>query len=202
MLDQIAGWAAPAATMVAAVMTASNLGARVTGWGFIVFTVGSLAWCAVALTSGQSNLLWTNGLLVAVNLLGVWRWLGRQARYDEGAAAAAEASRAPSRSTLTPLSGMAGANVIGRNGIVLGQVVDAMIRCEDGAIAYLVISDGGLGGVGETLYALDATEAELRADGVGVRLDATALRRREPLNKTGWPSALSPAHLGAPGSPC
>lgn len=68
-------------------------------------------------------------------------------------------------------------------------------------VAYLVISDGGLGGVGETLYALDATEAELRADDVGVRLDATALRRREPLNKTGWPSALSPAHLGARGSP-
>ena len=60
---------APAATMIAAVMTASNLGARVTGWGFVVFTVGSIAWCLVALTSGQANLLWTNGFLILVNVL-------------------------------------------------------------------------------------------------------------------------------------
>lgn len=196
MLEQIAGWAAPAATMVAAVMTASNLGARVTGWGFIVFTVGSLAWCVVALTTDQSNLLWTNGLLVLVNLLGVWRWLGRQARYDDGAASAAAASRAPSRTTLTPLSRVIGASVTGRDATALGQVVDAMVRCEDGAIAYLVVTDGGLGGVGETLYALDASETDLQADGVAVRLDAADLRRRQPLDKDGWPSVLSPAHLG------
>jgi hypothetical protein len=33
-LTAMAGWVAPAATMIAAMMTAANLGARVIGWGF------------------------------------------------------------------------------------------------------------------------------------------------------------------------
>ena len=43
-LGDIAGWIAPIATAIAAIMTASNLGTRVTGWGFVVFAVGSIAW--------------------------------------------------------------------------------------------------------------------------------------------------------------
>src|SRR6202007_1871385 len=81
---ETAGWLAPAATMIAAMMTAANLGARVTGWGFVVFTVGSIGWCAIALSTGQQNLLWTNGFLTLVNGVGIWRWLGRKARYEAG----------------------------------------------------------------------------------------------------------------------
>jgi hypothetical protein len=40
-MNDIAAWIAPAATVIAAVMTAANLGARITDWGFVVFTVGS-----------------------------------------------------------------------------------------------------------------------------------------------------------------
>jgi hypothetical protein len=97
MLDP-AGWIAPAATMIAAIMTAANLGARVTGWGFAVFSVGALAWVIVGATTGQHNLLWSNAFLLLVDLIGVWRWLGRRARYDEAAEAASArsaASRAP-----------------------------------------------------------------------------------------------------------
>ena len=43
-MEEILNWIAPAATILAALMTASNLGARITGVGFIVFTVGSLCW--------------------------------------------------------------------------------------------------------------------------------------------------------------
>ncbi len=43
-MESIATWLAPIATTIAALMTASNLGTRITGWGFVVFTVGSLAW--------------------------------------------------------------------------------------------------------------------------------------------------------------
>lgn len=39
MIADLAGWAAPAATMIAAMMTAFNFGARITGWGFVAFTV-------------------------------------------------------------------------------------------------------------------------------------------------------------------
>ena len=50
-MEEAAGWIAPAATMIAAMMTASNLGARVTGWGFAVFLLGSICWAIVALAS-------------------------------------------------------------------------------------------------------------------------------------------------------
>ena len=45
-MESIAGWVAPVATTIAALMTASNLGSRITGYGFIVFTVGyaSIGW--------------------------------------------------------------------------------------------------------------------------------------------------------------
>jgi hypothetical protein len=93
-LENIAGWVAPAATMIAAMMTAMNLGARVTGWGFVVFTLGSICWTIVGLTSGQTNLIAANVFLTLVNLLGIWRWLGRQSAYEDGAKAATDASRA------------------------------------------------------------------------------------------------------------
>lgn len=194
MIDQIAGWTAPAATMLAAVMTASNLGARVTGWGFVVFLVGSVAWCVVALTSSQSNLLWTNGFLVAVNILGVWRWLGRQARFEDGASAAADASQAGEMAAVEPLSGVIGQEVTGAAGEPLGRVVEALLGCDDKQIAYYVVSDGGVGGVGETLRGLDASEADGIAGGVRARLSADAFRARRPLEKDKWPPRLSPSH--------
>ena len=84
-LEAGAQWIAPGATMIAAMMTAANLGARVTGWGFAIFSVGAIAWVIVALASGQHNLLLSNAFLLIVDLVGVWRWLGRRARYDKGA---------------------------------------------------------------------------------------------------------------------
>ena len=43
-MDQTVSWIATAATIIAACFTASNLGSRVTGIGFIIFTIGSIAW--------------------------------------------------------------------------------------------------------------------------------------------------------------
>ena len=40
----------------------------------------------------QPALVWTNGVLTLLNIFGVWRWLGRQARVEEGARAASDAS--------------------------------------------------------------------------------------------------------------
>ena len=76
-MEEAAGWIAPIATMIAAMMTAANLGVRLTGWGFVVFTFGSIAWTTVGLTSGQTNLVASNGFLTIVNLVGIWRWLGQ-----------------------------------------------------------------------------------------------------------------------------
>jgi len=92
VMEQVAGWVAPLATTLAAVMVAANLGARLTGYGFIVFGVGSVAWMIIGAVTGQANLLWQNAVLLAINALGVWRWLGLRARYDKGAAAATRAT--------------------------------------------------------------------------------------------------------------
>ena len=95
-MDQIAQIVAPVATTIAALMVAANLGSRVTGFGFIMFSVGSVAWAVVGLSSGQSGLLWQNVVLVVVNMIGVWRWLGLRARYERGAAVATRTSASES----------------------------------------------------------------------------------------------------------
>ena len=94
--------------MIAAMMTAANLGARVTGWGFVVFTAGSIAWSIVGISSGQTNLVATNGFLTLVNLVGVWRWLGRQRAYEDGGKSATQASRRSAYPTLFTATGVAG----------------------------------------------------------------------------------------------
>lgn len=63
-MPDVAAWIASAATMIAAMMTAANLGTKITGWGFVVFTVGSVAWAAVGLTTEQPSLAITNGFLL------------------------------------------------------------------------------------------------------------------------------------------
>ena len=69
-MESIASWVAPIATTIAALMTASNLGSRVTGYGFVVFTIGSIAWAALGIATGQPNLLWQNVILTGLNLFG------------------------------------------------------------------------------------------------------------------------------------
>lgn len=115
-LTDIAEWLAPIATMVAAMMTTINLGARVTGWGFVVFTIGSVAWTTVGLSSGQVSLIAANGFLTFVNLVGIWRWLGRQSAYEDGARSAKAASRRASSPTLFTATGIAGMPVLDGDG--------------------------------------------------------------------------------------
>ena len=84
-METAANWVAPIATTIAAVMVAANLGSRFTGWGFVVFTIGSLGWIAIGALTDQPNLLWQNVFLFVVNVIGIWRWLGLRARDEKGA---------------------------------------------------------------------------------------------------------------------
>lgn len=190
-LADIAGWVALAATCVAAIMTASNLGARITGLGFVVFTVGSISWITVAIAKGDSaQLLYSNVFLTGVNLLGIWRWLGRQARYEQGGKVATQRSAAARVPTLFPVGALAGATVTGRNGESLGTVVEAMMRCQGSALAYVVVSEGGVAGVGERLHALDPRELRFSEHGVASDLTPDDLARRPALPPDAWPEAL------------
>lgn len=186
-MGEIAGWIAPIATMIAACVTAANLGARVTGWGFVIFTFGSVAWTAYGYATDQPNLLWQNLALTAVNLFGIWRWLIRRARFDDWARAAAEKSELRSSATLFPVSRLSDAAVAGAGGVTLGTTIDAMASCEDGRIAYLVVSAGQTGALGATLHVLPWTQVRVTPDKVESLLDADAFGRLELADASRWP---------------
>jgi sporulation protein YlmC with PRC-barrel domain len=176
-VETLVGWIAPAATMIAAMMTAANLGARFTGWGFVVFTVGSIAWSVVGLTSGQTNLLATNAFLTLVNVVGVWRWLGREARYQDDAAAVAEQTERSAKPSLSPLGALTGENVRDASGDIVGQIVDVLIDRDDGRVGALLVRRGGVGGIGERVVLLKRENFSMDARGVASRLDDAALDR-------------------------
>lgn len=193
---ELAGWIAPAATMIAAMMTAANLGTRVTGWGFVLFSVGAVAWVIVALGSGQQNLLLSNAFLLVIDLVGIWRWLGRQARYEAGAEAAVDASVAKPAPDLFALGTLAGRAVHAPDGTIMGHVIEAMAQCDNGAIGYLVVGQGGVGGVGERLYALGWDEIAPAGDRFDSRLSLDALAHRPQLDPKHWPGTAEEAGVG------
>jgi hypothetical protein len=186
MADTIS-WAATAATVLAALMTASNLGTRVTGYGFAVFTAGALCWLAVGAMTHQPALLWTNAVLLVVDVFGIWRWLGRQARVEQGARAAAEASAASPAETLFPVSLMARAPVVAQ-GIEVGRCVDAMAGCASGELSYVVVSQGGVAAVGETLRRLPWGSARVEGERLVATLGQAEFERLEELPRDQWPA--------------
>jgi hypothetical protein len=192
-MGDVAGWLAPAATMIAAMMTAANLGARVTGWGFVVFCIGSIGWVVVALATGQQNLLLTNAFLLIVNCVGVWRWLGRQARYEDGGRKAAEKSARRPVPTLVSAAALAGAPVKGGDGAALGTVVDAMLRSDGSGIAYVVVSDRAGAGLAETLRALPPEAFSFTDGEARTVISESAFRRLPPIPSDHWPETAPAA---------
>src|SRR5689334_4800697 len=127
-------WVATVASIVAASMTAANLGSRITGYGFCVFLVGSLSWLVAGVMTGQSALTWTNIVLTVLNMFGMWRWLGRQTKVEEGARAASRASEHTPGETLFPISLLSRAAVVAGE-VELGHCVDAMAGCSSGRLS-------------------------------------------------------------------
>lgn len=185
MADSIS-WFATIATIVAASMTAANLGSRITGYGFAVFLVGSLAWLATGLMTGQPALVWTNAVLTALNIFGIWRWLGRQASVEEGGKAAAEASAKTPGEALFPISLLSRA-VVRTDSEAAGNCIDALAGCRSGRIDYLVVSEGGVAGVGETLRRVPWQVARVEGDDVVMELSAEQFARLEVLQRDRWP---------------
>ena len=186
-MENSLSWVATIATIAAASITASNLGARITGYGFIVFTVGSIAWFGLGLATGQPALVWTNAVLTFLNLFGIWRWLGRQAAVEDGSRAAARTSEATPGESLFPVSLLTRAKV--RSGASeIGSCVDAMAGCRSGRIAYVMVSEGGIAGAGETLRPIPWSELHVDGDEVVARLDPAQFCALEPAGKDEWPS--------------
>jgi len=189
MITGIAGWVAPAATMIAAMMTAANLGARVTGWGFVVFVVGSACWAVVGFATGQHALLATNGFLFLVNLGGVWRWLVRQRVVEDGGRSAARASRrsaSPSLFTATGIAGMCAKDSAGRD---VGKAVEALIECRSARLNYMVIAEGAAD-VTQTLRAVRREEVRLDNDSITLAMSRADFQRLPALPDGDWPASL------------
>jgi len=74
MVD-IIQWAATATGIVAAIMVAGKFSARITGIGFLIFTVSSIGWIAFAAMKGEPPLAIQNSVLLLVNLFGVYRYM-------------------------------------------------------------------------------------------------------------------------------
>jgi hypothetical protein len=185
MADTIS-WAATVATIIGAFMTASNLGSRITGYGFAVFTIGALCWIAVGALSDQPALMWTNVVLLALNTFGVWRWLGRQAGVEEGARSASEASERSPGEALFPVSLLSRAPV--RCGQAeVGHCIDAMAGCRSGRVDYLVVSEGGVAGVGEKLRRLSWNDAHVEGELVVTDLAADRFEHLDELRRDEWP---------------
>lgn len=185
MADTIS-WVATVATVLAAFMTASNLGSKVTGLGFLVFTVGALCWAGVGILHHEPALLWTNLVLTALDLFGVWRWLGRQARVEEGARTASEASEQIPGETLFAVSLLGRADVTCR-GMKVGHCIEAMAGSRSGKLDYIVVSEGGVAGVGERLRRLPWADAYVEEDEVKANIAPERFARLEELQRDQWP---------------
>jgi hypothetical protein len=183
MADSIS-WVATIATIIAASMTAANLGSRITGYGFCVFLIGSLSWLATGVFTGQPALIWTNAVLTLLNIFGIWRWLGRQAKVEEGARTASEASEHTPGETLFPVSLLSSAPVVGREE-ASGHCIDAMAGCSSGRLSYVVVSEGGVAGVGETLRRLPWDKARIANDKL---VADVAFEGLEELPRDQWPA--------------
>ncbi|MFN4184314.1 MAG: hypothetical protein ACK4M6_05970 [Hyphomonas sp.] len=74
-MKNILGYMAMGAGTIAAVMVSANLSARLTGYGFVIFTASSVTWIAYALQDGETPLILQNAALTLINLVGIYRWL-------------------------------------------------------------------------------------------------------------------------------
>ena len=68
-------WFGAVGSIVAAALIAADFGRRVTGWAFVLFVSVSIAWVISGVVNQTWPLVVQNGLLTAVNLLGVWQFL-------------------------------------------------------------------------------------------------------------------------------
>jgi hypothetical protein len=75
LLDVLQYYGAAAATF-AALIVSLNLGRRRTGWAFVIFVTSSLALIAWGFLQPDSEGIgWQNIALLAINLVGVYRYL-------------------------------------------------------------------------------------------------------------------------------
>lgn len=82
-LMDILKWFASGSGIIAAFMVSLDNGRRVTGWGFALFVLSSIAWITGALMDDEGALLSQNVVLFGINVFGVYRYLIRKKGVEE-----------------------------------------------------------------------------------------------------------------------
>jgi nicotinamide riboside transporter PnuC len=77
-LHDALSWFASISGIIAAFMVALDSGRRITGYGFALFVLSSIAWIAGALMSDDAPLLSQNVVMFGINIFGVYRYLIRK----------------------------------------------------------------------------------------------------------------------------
>jgi hypothetical protein len=72
---EILRWTASVITMGAGLVLAARVRPRLTGWAFVVLTVGSLIWIGIGYLAGEYALMMQNIVLTLINVFGIYRWL-------------------------------------------------------------------------------------------------------------------------------
>ena len=142
-MTDIISWVATVATIIAAFMTAANLGPRITGFGFAVFFVGSLCWLATGLMTGQPALIVDQcraDLPQHLRRVALARPPGER---RGGRARRRRGERNHARRGAVPgLAARARARCAA-DGAEVGHCIDAMAGCRSGRLDYVVVSEGG-----------------------------------------------------------
>lgn len=76
--EEVIRWFATINGVIAAIVVAGNFGGIVTGIGFVIFTLSSLAWVLAGYLEGLPSLTTQNIVLTVINVIGVYRWLIRR----------------------------------------------------------------------------------------------------------------------------
>ncbi|MGH8588511.1 MAG: PRC-barrel domain-containing protein [Gammaproteobacteria bacterium] len=82
-----------------------------------------------------------------------------------------------------------GMDVKNSQGEALGKIHDLVLNFDDGGIAYVVISSGGLLGIGDTLHAVPwkALSLNSQANGFILNIDRTAWKNAPSFKDNDWP---------------
>ena len=75
---EILEWYATISGIVAALMIAADVNRKVTGWGFVLFCTMNFAWIGFGMIDKTGGLTTQNVVLLAINLLGIYRYLIRK----------------------------------------------------------------------------------------------------------------------------
>ncbi len=177
------------ATIIGGLTVALNAGTRITGWGFAVLAAGSACWSVNALANGSTSLLVANVTMAAINLIGVWRWLGRRRRIEQGSNRAMVASAAAPLPSLVSTGALLEAPLHLPGGGAFGTVIDLMVHGEAQDLAYAVLAFDGIGGLGEEFRAVPADQLHLAAEGLLCVLTEAQLRALPPIDPSAWPVA-------------